>query len=158
MVQNKEVEEKTPITNGEVKQENCEESEPKINGHHSEDEDSDEDDWLDHLLMVPRLDVSEPDRNKHLVTKTLLDFCSAIENRKEYQKIKQELLLNSVPTEPKQDESPPPVEEEVKENGVEEPPPTTVDVTLIEVKLEEVEPVPETRRQSIRLNKAKFGK
>jgi hypothetical protein len=157
MVQNKEGEEKTPITNGEDKKEDCEESKPKINGHHSDYEDSDEDDWLDHLLMVPRLDVSEPDRNKHLVSKTLLDFCSAIENRKEYQKIKQELLQNSVPIEPEKDESPPSEKEEPKENGIEAPSLPILEILPIEVKIE-VEAVPETRRQSIRLNKAKFGK
>lgn len=157
MVQNKEVEEKTPTTNGDAKQEDCVEAKPKINGHHSEYEDSEEDDWLDHLLMLPRLDVNTSDRNKSLVSKTLLDFCSAIENRKEYQKIKQELMLNSVPIETKQEEIIPPDVEEVEVKEKEESPPPTAEIVPIEVKIEE-EAAPETRRQSIRLNKAKFGK
>lgn len=170
MVQNKEVEEQV-LTNGEIKTEanieQCENGklyESETNGHISEEEDSDDDDYLDHLLMLPQLDANSCDRNKSFfVRQCLLDFCTAIESRKEYQKIKQELLDNSAPPEIKQEaaeqEAVAPVLE-TNLNGNEESPqpetePKAIEVT-IEVNLDEE--VIETRRQSIRLNKAKFGK
>jgi len=164
MVQNKEIEEKVASTNGEVTKENGEHSkEEKLNGatHESDYEDSDDDDWLDHLLMLPPLDVDMSDRNKNLVSKTLQDFCSAIENRKDILKIKQELKLNFDTTEVKEEETNQPVVVEVELNGKDEsrPPSVTIEenevkpVASIEVPEEEVK----IRRQSIRLNKAKFG-
>lgn len=162
MVQNKEIEDKL-LTNGEIKVENSEKEENgdlelKLNGHISEDEESDEDDYLDHLLMLPPLDRDPTNRNKALISKTLLDFCAAIENRKEYQKIKQELLQNCVPIECKQEEKTTQVEplvvEELILNGKAESPPPAVETEPIEVNEEEVA---EIRRQSIRLKKATFG-
>lgn len=161
MVQNKEIEEKV-LTNGEIKGESSEKEEAyqngKLNGHESDYEDSDDDDYLDHLLMVPPLDADVTDRNKNLVLSSLLDFCSAIEGRKEYQKIKQELLANCEPSESEQEEKQLPVEENTNLNGKEESPIPEAEPPVNEVIEEEVKRVPELRRQSIRLNKAKFGK
>lgn len=161
MVQNTDIEEKV-ITNGVVKTEENEEAtqSAKTNGFASDSDESDEDDYLDHLLMLPRLDVNTSDRNKHLVSKTLLDFCTAIENRKEYQKIKQELLMNVVPIECKQEADEVPVivsDVEQIMNGNESPPPQIESNEVNEV-IPETEAVPECRRQSIRLKKAQFGK
>lgn len=161
MVQNKEVEDK-PLTNGEIVHEDCEKEkketlETELNGHDSDCEESDDDDYLDHLLMVPPLNRDTPERNKALISKSLLDFCTAIENRKEYQKIKQELLLSSVPIEYKQEEK----TLEVKDESILEikkesplPEPIVEPVEPIEVIQETVA---EFRRQSIRLKKAQFG-
>lgn len=162
MVQNKEIEEKV-LTNGiVVKKENEEATQSeKTNGFASESEESDDDDYLDHLLMLPRLDVDTSQRNKHLVSKTLLDFCTAIENRKEYQKIKQELLLSSVPIECKQEveEALPVVVEEAPIANVKEESPQPQDESKPEIEVtQETDAVPECRRQSIRLKKAQFGK
>jgi hypothetical protein len=124
----------------------------KMNGDASDGEESEEDDYLDHLLMLPPPERDDPLRNKDLVSKTLLDFCFAIESRKEYPKIKQELLMNCVPSECKQEEE---VKEEVSE--VEEPPPLQASPIKIVDVIEVNEEVPEIRRQSIRLKKAQFG-
>lgn len=154
MVQNKEIDAK-PLTNGEIKKEENGTSETeKLNGDASDYDESDDDDYLDHLLMLPPLDANTNDRNKHLVTKTLLDFCSAIENRKEYHKIKQELLSNSVPSECKQEEEPLVVVEEIPMVQDEPEPPLAEPDKAIEVNGDDV---PEIRRQSIRLKKAQFG-
>lgn len=151
MVQNKEIDEKK-LTNGvhEVKKVENGETE-KINGDASGEE-SEEDDYLDHLLMVSPPDRDNPHRNKDLVTKTLFDFCFAIESRKEYPKIKQELLMNCVPIEVKQEVE---VKEEVLE-VVEPPQPQLSPIKVVDV-IEVNEEVPEIRRQSIRLKKAQFG-
>lgn len=133
--------------------------EEKLNGDVSDGEESEEDDYLDHLLMVPPLDRDGVSRNKDLVSKTLLDFCTAIENRKEYAKIKQELLMNCVPIECKQEEEKVVEDNEPLLNGEEDTPPLQLSpikvVDAIEVNEAEV---PEIRRQSIRLKKAQFGK
>jgi hypothetical protein len=152
MVQNKEIDEKK-LTNGvhEVKKVENGEAE-KMNGDASDGEESEEDDYLDHLLMLPPPERDDPLRNKDLVSKTLLDFCFAIESRKEYPKIKQELLMNCVPSECKQEVE---VKEEVSE--VEEPPPLQPSPIKIVDVIEVNEEVPEIRRQSIRLKKAQFG-
>lgn len=162
MVQNKDTEEKV-LTNGEIEGESVEKEEAyqngKLNGHESDYEESDDDDYLDHLLMVPRLDTDLTDRNKNLVLSSLLDFCSAIEGRKEYQKIKQELLANCEPLEFKQEEEQLPIVETPNLIVDEEPPVHEAELIENEVTTEEVKRVvPELRRQSIRLNKAKFGK
>lgn len=186
MVQHKEDEEKVQV-NGEVK--NVENGETKTNENASDeaDEDSDDDDYLDYLLMVPTLDNYSNDRNKCLVSKTLLDLCSAIESRKEYPKIRQELMMlnNCVPKaeekvdeikEEKEDEHPK-IVEEISEpqicitNGddvdvdvrVKEDTPTTStstedDTTSTSTSQESEKIVPEGRRQSVRLKKAEFGK
>jgi hypothetical protein len=160
MVQNKEIEEKK-LTNGVhevVKEENG--VEEKSNGDVSDGEESEEDDYLDHLLVVPPLDRDAPFRNKDLVSKTLLDFCTAIESRKEYPKIKQELMLNCVPIETQQEE-----EEKIEEdnepilNGKEDSPPLQMSPIKVKDTIEVTDAeVPEIRRQSIRLKKAQFGK
>lgn len=154
MVQNKETEEKV-LTNGDIKKETTPEP---MNGDASDYEESDDDDYLDHLLMLPPLNTDPTTRNKDLVSKTLFDFITAIENRKEYQKIRQELLLDCAPTEEKDEkEDAVKVEEivEVMVNGKESPEPEVETNELIEVNVEEV---PELgRRQSIRLKKAQFG-
>lgn len=158
MVQNKEIEEKK-LTNGvhEVKKEENG-VEEKSNGDVSDGEESEEDDYLDHLLMVPSLDRDAPFRNKDLVSKTLLDFCTAIESRKEYPKIKQELMMNCVPIERKPEEEKIVEDNEPLLNGKEDTPPLQMSpikvVDTIEVNEAEV---PEIRRQSIRLKKAQFG-
>lgn len=156
MVQNKEIDEKQ-LTNGvhEVKKVENGETE-KMNGDASEGEESEDDDWLDHLLMLPPPERHDPLRNKDLVSKTLLDLCSAIESRKEYPKIKQELLMNCVPIECKQEEE---VKEEVVEVKEPSPPPPPLQPSPIKAKdlIEVNEEVPEIRRQSIRLKKAQFG-
>lgn len=164
MVQNKETDGKV-LTNGEIKLEEngtTPQSE-KTNGFASDSEESDDDDYLDHLLMLPRLDVYSSDRNRHLVSKTLLDFCTAIENHKGYQKIKQELLVNCPQDECKQEPIEPHEEETPILNGTESPPLPAETSTAIEVSEEvaevaEEDVVPEIRRQSIRLKKAQFGK
>lgn len=116
MVQNKEEEVKM-LVNGEIRKE--ENGETKTNENASVDEDSeDEDDYLDYLLMVPPLDNYSNDRNKGLVSKTLLDLCSAIESRKEYPKIRQELLLQNSCV-PKIEETPE-IPEIVKEKDTED--------------------------------------
>lgn len=159
MVQNKEIEEKK-LTNGvhEVKKEENG-VEEKMNGDASDGEESEEDDYLDYLLMVPPLDRHAPFRNKDLVSKSLLDFCTAIESRKEYPKIKQELLMNCVPTVDKQEDEKIVEENEPILSTKEDSPPLLPSpikkIDTIEVNEEEV---PEYRRQSIRLKKAQFGK
>lgn len=165
MVQNKELEEKV-LTNGENKTEaneqceNVKADEIETNGHVSDEEESDDDDYLDHLLMLPQLDTNTSDRNKSFVSQCLLDFCTAIESRKEYQKIKQELLDSCLPIEIKQEEEELlAVDDQVLEtnlNGKDESPEVETESEAIEVKIEAE--VVEIRRQSIRLNKAKFGK
>jgi hypothetical protein len=158
MVQNKEIQEKA-LTNGvhEIKKEENGDVE-NMNGDVSDGDESEEDDYLDHLLMVPPIDRDAPCRNKDLVSRTLLEFCTAIESRKEYPKIKQELLRNCVPTECKQEEAKVEEENEPIVNGKEDSPPLQMSpikvVDTIEVNEEEV---PDIRRQSIRLKKAQFG-
>jgi hypothetical protein len=162
MVQNKDIEEK-PLVNGEIKKEEngiSENGKTNGNGDLSDYEESDDDDYLDHLLMLPPLDNDPSNRNRSLVSKTLLDFCSAIESRKEYAKIKQELLMNCVPMECKQEDEKVVLDNEPIVNGVEEPPtPPQIEVSKeIEVKPElDDASVPDIRRQSIRLKKAQFG-
>lgn len=119
MVQGKEGEGEKVLVNGDVKKE--ENGEIKTNENASVNEESDDDDYLDYLLMVPPLDNYSDDRNKCLVSRTLLDFCSALESRKEYPKIRQELLMQSN-TVPKQENKEPIVEEQkdVKEEIVED--------------------------------------
>lgn len=164
MVQNKEVEDK-PLTNGEIAEEDCEKVrkenlESELNGHESDCEESDDDDYLDHLLMLPPLDKNTSERNNALISKSLLDFCTAIESRKEYQKIKQELLMSSSLTECKQEERTFHVKEEQNLNIDEESPPPVAVIESTETELSnEVsqEHVVELRRQSIRLKKAQFG-
>lgn len=159
MVQNKEIEEKK-LTNGVheiVKEENGEIE--KLNGDESDGEESEEDDYLDHLLMVPPLNRDGPFRNRDLVSKSLLDFCTAIESRKEYPKMKQELLMNSMPIESKQEEEKIVEDNEPVLNGKEDSPPLQMSpIKVIDtIEVNEAE-VPEIRRQSIRLKKAQFGK
>lgn len=159
MVQNKEDEDK-PLTNGEILEEDCEKVkkenlEIELNGHESECEESDDDDYLDHLLMLPPLDKDTADRNRALISKSLLDFCTAIESKKEYQKIKLELLLNSEPIETKQKEITPHIEQKPTSVTKEESPQPIVFKRPNEVNKEAVA---ELRRQSIRLKKAQFGK
>lgn len=167
MVQNKEVDGKA-LTNGEIKKEDCESEktngEVKLNGDRSEYDESDDDDYLDHLLMVPPIDANTSNRNKHLVSKTLLDFCLAIESRKEYQKIRQELLQNCVPIECKHEEQKIEPNEDSILNGKVEIVEANLNETLPEIETEPNEvnhtveqEVPEIRRQSIRLKKAMFG-
>lgn len=161
MVQHKEDEEKS-IANGEIKTEVCESEitngeNVKINGHASEGEESDDDDYLDHLLMLPPLDGDFTNRNKNLVSKTLLDLCTAIESRKEYHKIRRELLLDSAPIDSKKDVKPdldlgPP---NLNANAEITIPTTTVDPN--EVSQENEYKVPETRRHSVRLRRAIIG-
>lgn len=99
MVQSKGDETKAMVNGDVTKEEN---GEIKTNENASVDDDeSDDDDYLDYLLMVPPTDECSEDRNKSLVSRTLMDLCTAIESRKEYPKIRQELLMqcsrNSVP-------------------------------------------------------------
>jgi hypothetical protein len=152
MVMVKEIDEKK-LTNGvhEVKKVENGEAE-KMNGDASEGEESEEDDYLDHLLLVTPPDRDNPQLNKDLVTKTLFDFCFAIESRKEYPKIKQELLMNCVPNEVEQ-------EKEVEQEVVKVDPPPQPQASPIKAvdAIEVNEEVPEIRRQSIRLKKAQFG-
>lgn len=91
MVQHKEIKKETPdhLKNGESHQETL-----LLNGKLNESEEltSDEDDYLRHLLVVPSLDRNVSSRNTSLITESLLSFYTAIESKKEYSKIKQELM------------------------------------------------------------------
>lgn len=144
--------EEKPIANGEIKTEELTNGENvELNGHESECEESDDDDYLDHLLMLPLLDGDFSNRNKNLVSRSLLDLCTAIESRKEYQKIKQELLLNSATKQCGEEETPTLDENTPNLNmKIETRPPD-------EVTHETAPDVPETRRHSIRLKRALFG-
>lgn len=165
MVQNREIEAK-PLTNGDVKDEDGEKEkelngDENVNGNVSDYEESDDDDYLDHLLMLPPLDRDSCDRNKNLVSKTLLDFCAAIEGKKEYQKIKQELRLHAEQAEDKEKEVSEPI---VNGRQKEATPAPVVERKIVskprkknEVNIEESLDVPEIRRQSIRLKRAMFG-
>jgi hypothetical protein len=95
MVQNKEINKDT-LTNGEA----TETLVPKLNGvHTSSDYSEDEDDYLNYLLVVPSLDKNVSSRNMNLITESLSNFYATIESKKEYPRIREELMgeLN-VPT------------------------------------------------------------
>lgn len=178
MVQSKGEEAKV-LVNGDVKKE--ENGEIKTNENVSVDEDSDDDDYLDYLLMVPTTDDCSEDRNASLVSRTLMDLCTAIESRKEYPKIRQELLqqCNSVP---KQEIVVETVQEQEKEKidedslvKIEDEPIVQIEEPAVlvnghgdckdepvstgdeEEEQEENGRVPGSRRQSVRLKKAQFG-
>ncbi|CAG9802242.1 unnamed protein product [Chironomus riparius] len=91
MVQNKEIKKQTlkVVKNGDAHEETL-----LLNGKLNENEEhsESEDDYMEHLLVVPSLDKNVANRNMNLVSESLLGFYSAIENRKEYPKIKQELM------------------------------------------------------------------
>lgn len=90
MVQNKDIE-ASSLTNGDIGE--C----SKTNGVHDPLEESeDEDDYLDYLLVVPSLDRSVENRNMSLISQSLMNFYAAIQSRKEYNKIKEELMENYV--------------------------------------------------------------
>ncbi|XP_070506421.1 zinc finger protein draculin-like [Chironomus tepperi] len=96
MVQNKEIKKETLkiVKNGDAHEEAL-----ILNGklNESEEHSESEDDFMEHLLVVPSLDKNVAIRNRNLVSESLLGFYSAIENRKEYAKIKQELMGDLVP-------------------------------------------------------------
>jgi hypothetical protein len=102
MVQNKEID-KEKLVNGknDEKVDALCTNTKKLNGasgvlnemdEHSEEED--EDDYLQYLLVVPSLDRNVSNRNVSLISESLASICTAIENRKEYAKIKQELMAD----------------------------------------------------------------
>lgn len=104
MVQNKDLQE-GKVKNG-VKDE-IDSSVVLTNGIHDESGDvsEEEDDYLQYLTVVPSLDKSVEDRNMNLISQSLAHFYSAIESRKEYQKIKKELMGSYVPRESKKEET-----------------------------------------------------
>lgn len=72
------------------------------NGNHEPEEESEEeDDYLKYLTVVPSLDKSVEGRNMSLISQSLSQFYAAIEGRKEYHKIKKELMGSYVPRETK---------------------------------------------------------
>jgi hypothetical protein len=93
MVQNKDIDTETSLNgNEEVKEEH---TKIKTNGNLSEEDISDaedEEDYTKHLLILPTLEKAVAERNTSLISQQLFNFYTAIENRKEYQKIKQGLL------------------------------------------------------------------
>lgn len=101
MVQNKDIEEEK-VTNG-VKDEEALGLKLTNGNHEPEEESDEEDDYLKYLLVVPSLDHSVEDRNMSLISQSLMNFYTTIESRKEYYKIKQELMENHVPSERKED-------------------------------------------------------
>lgn len=96
MVQNKEIDKQTLTNGGSSEEKTPIVVTPKINGTLNEEEEEefseDEDDYLQYLLTVPSLDKNVSCRNMNLITESLSNFYSAIEGRKEYQKIKEELM------------------------------------------------------------------
>lgn len=96
MVQNKEIKKEAQkiVKNGDAHEETL-----LLNGKLNENEvhSESEDDYMEHLLFVPSLNKNVANRNMNLVSESLLSFYSAIESRKEYAKIKQELMGDLVP-------------------------------------------------------------
>ena len=156
MVQNKEIKKEMHkvVKNGDAHEETL-----LLNGKLNENEENSEseDDYLEHLLVVPSLDKNVANRNMNLVSESLLGFYSAIENRKEYPKIKQELMGDLVPIKCEKQEEPI-VEEKLINNDD------------IQLKIEEVndekdqkievneEDIYAVRKISITFHKARFGK
>ncbi|KAG5684519.1 hypothetical protein PVAND_013748 [Polypedilum vanderplanki] len=169
MVQNKDNNKlnKGKITNGDLKEETLEI--PKLNGVHSETNDysEDEDDYLEHLLIVPSLDKNVSNRNMTLISESLSNFYTTIENRKEYPRIKQELMgeLN-VPIKEKSVEKDVKIEEkdlqivaEVKQESEihieNEILPTEEELNEIEIEVSDVESV-KIKNFSLCFTKARF--
>lgn len=156
MVQNKDIDEET-IVNGEKKETL---NATKLNGvsHEMNEHSEDEDDYLQYLLVVPSLDRNVSNRNMSLISDSLSSFYTAIESRKEYPKIKQELMGNYVPDECMEVDSP-----EIK---LEEPIVNEIKVEVdikIEVEQQENqnevndEETIETKNFSLQLYKARLG-
>lgn len=160
MVQNKEIKKNAQkiVKNGDAHEETL-----LLNGKLNENEvhSESEDDYMEHLLIVPSLDKNVANRNMNLVSESLLSFYSAIESRKEYAKIKQELMGDLVSIK-NEKEVEPVVEEKL------------INIDKSQLKEEEVkiklddEIVPEievngvdmyaVRKFSITVHKARFGK
>lgn len=107
MVQHKELKKET-IENGEVKDEalGClNKSTNGINNESYEDSEEEEDDYLKYLTVLPSLDESIENRNMSLISQSLLNFYTAIESRKEYNRIKQELMESYVPNSSNKDQT-----------------------------------------------------
>lgn len=98
MVQNKELEKEKVTENGVVDESLG--SQKFTNGIHEDEtfeESEEEDDYMQYLTIVPTLDKSVENRNMNLIAQSLMNFYTAIESRKEYQRIKQELMQDYVP-------------------------------------------------------------
>lgn len=125
MVQNKDIkkEKHEIMKNGDAHEETL-----LLNGKMNEKEDKseDEDDYLNHLLVVPSLDRNVSSRNMNLISESLLGFYTAIESRKEYEKIKQELMGDLVP---------------IKQEITEQP--------AVELKLTNIQPIHKTKIEEI---------
>jgi hypothetical protein len=158
MVQNKDLEKEKVVENGD----NCTlGSEAIINGIDEDEtfeESEEEDDYLQYLTVVPTLDKSVENRNMSLIAQSLMNFYTAIESRKEYQKIKQALMKSYVPNViQKQEET-----KEIVNIKLE------VEETIVceqqeseQIKINEVTKVEreaETRKLILQLHKAPFGK
>lgn len=106
MVQNKQVEKEKIVENGE--NDALGSQEKLTNGLDEEDEmfeeSEEEDDYLQYLTVVPTLDKSVENRNMSLIAESLMNFYTAIESRKEYPRIKQELMESYVPNDCKKEE------------------------------------------------------
>jgi hypothetical protein len=105
MVQNKEIQKETRkiVKNGDAHDETL-----LLNGKLNENEENSEseDDYMQHLLVVPSLHKNVANRNMNLVSESLLGFYAAIESRKEYPKIKQELMGDLVPIKTEKEDEP----------------------------------------------------
>lgn len=77
------------------------------NGIHEEDEtfeeSEEEDDYLQYLTIVPSLDRNVENRNMSLIAESLMNFYTAIESKKEYPRMKQELMDSYVPNDCKKE-------------------------------------------------------
>lgn len=159
MVQNKELEKEKPIENGEN---DALGSPSKItNGIHEDEsfeESEEEDDFLQYLTVVPTLDKSVEDRNMSLIAESLINFYTAIEKNRNYERIKQELMETYVPNDCKKVEQ----LEEIKVDKVE------VEEAIIceHQELEQINEVTKTeseanaigtRNLTLKLHKAPFG-
>ena len=155
MVQNKDLEEEKGV-NG-IKDE-IDLSVITTNGNNELEEDSEEeDDYLKYLIVVPSLDKSVEGRNMSLISQSLSQFYAAIENRKEYHKIKKELMGSYVPRVTKKEEQ---IQETiVNKLEVTDEIKTELDVEQInEVTTSNEEGTIETKNFSLQLLKARLGK
>ena len=160
MVQNKEIVKETRkvVKNGDAHEETL-----LLNGklNENEEQSDSEDDYMEHLLVVPSLHKNVANRNMNLVSESLLSFYTAIESRKEYAKIKQELMGDLVPIKSEKEDEP--IVEEILINNDK----SQLETSEVDVKLEyEKDPEIEVsnddkfavRKFTIIFPKARFGK
>lgn len=159
MVQNKQLAKDT-MENGDEIEEALGSTSKLLNGTHDEasEESEEEDDYLQYLTVVPQLDASVEGRNMSLISQSLLNFYTAIQSRKEYPRIKQELMESYVPNDCKDDGK----LQETLEVKLEETEAINSDPPKIEQINEvtqeyEAEAI-ETKQCTLRIHKAPFGK